>query len=326
MGKQDFGRALNVELVEGKVPEWIQLVPPGLEIVGVDGRRFVNRDPAGVVAAHRTMGMDAPVDWEHATERRASEGLEAPAAGWIKEMEVREGGSIWARVEWTERGAAAIASREYRYISPVYVYSRKTLQLRGIPSVALTNSPNLRQTALNNRQQNEQEEEPMLKKLLAALGVAEDATEETALNAVSKLKTDLATAENRAETPSLDKFVPRADYDVACNRAATAEQKLKDRAAAELEKEITTEVDAAVKAGKVTPGTKDFYTAMCRQEGGLEQFKKFIEAAPVVGDASGLDGKETPGGSEIEKGLNSQIAGMFGNSVEDIKKYGLKTA
>jgi len=28
------------------------------------------------------------------------------------------------------------------------------------------------------------------------------------------------------------------------------------------------------------------FLGMCRQEGGVEQFKKFVEAAPVIADAS----------------------------------------
>jgi len=312
--------ALNFELPGGEAPEWVMMVPAGPVIEGRDGRSWNNDDPGGVVAAFRAEGRDLPLDWEHSTELLAPEGRPAPAAAWIKEMEVREGGSIWARLDWTPKGAESVANREYRYISPVFIYDRETRRILRIPSAALTNRPNVRLGALNHYQP-DNEEEVMLKKLLARLGLPEDADEATALNAVQKLQTDLAAALNRSETPSLDKFVPRADYDAATARAVNAEQKLKEKETAELEGAIAAEVDAAVKAGKVTPATRDYYVAMCRQEGGLAEFKKFAAAAPVIGGGSALDGRRAPeAGTGTD--LNAEIAAMFGNTVEDIKKYG----
>lgn len=162
----------------------------------------------------------------------------------------------------------------------------------------------------------------MLKALLAKLGLTETVTEEQALNAVGKLQSDLQTALNRAETPSLDKFVPRADYDTALNRATVAEQKLKAQEDAAMETAINAEIDTALKSGKITPATVEYHRANCRQEGGLERFKAFVAAAPAIGDASGLDGKMADQGGKALNAEQAQIAAMFGNSAEDLKKYG----
>jgi phage I-like protein len=234
-------------------------------------------------------------------------------------MNARSDGSVWGAVEWTPRGLELVKNREYRYYSPAFLYEKPTLTIRGIASVGLTNKPNLDVLALNRE---EKEHNMDLKTLLVKLGLAETATLEEALNAIGKMQGDLSTALNQAQVPSLEKFVPRGDYNAVLARATNAEQALNEKTKADLETAINAEVDAAVKAGKVTPATKDYHVANCRQEGGLESFQKFVAAAPVIGDASGLSGK-TPQGDAVS--LNAEeraIADQFGNSVEDIQKYG----
>ncbi|WP_051361139.1 phage protease [Desulfuromonas sp. TF] len=314
--------ALNFELpADGSVPEWVELIPAGQMVTGRDGRTFVNNEPQGILDFLAADGRDIPVDWEHATEIKAPQGGQAPAAAWIPELQLREG-AVWGRMLWTPKGRASVENREYRYLSPAILIEKETGRIRGISSIGLVNKPNFRMPAINRQQRNTEEETMDWKKLLAKLGLPEDATLEQALNAIGKMQGDLQTALNRAETPSLDKFVPRADYDAALGKANNFEQKLKEKEAADLETAINAEVSAAVAAGKVTPGTKDYYVGMCRQEGGLEAFKKFVEAAPVIGNPSDL-GKRTPeGGGVALNAEQKQIADMFGNSEEDLKKYG----
>lgn len=322
--------ALNTALpADGTVPDWVELLPPGLEVVGEDGRTWINDQPQAVLdyfAAMQARNQELPIDWEHASALKAPKGDPAPAAAWGTTLEMREGGSIWAKISWTPRGHEAVANREYRHVSPVIVYLKATRRIVGISSVGLTNKPNLHLQALNSQEgghSTTEEETHMLKKLLTALALPETATEAEALNAIGKLQADLTTANNRADIPSLDKFVPRADYDTALNRAATAETTLAESKKAELETAINSEITAALAAGKITPATADYHKANCRREGGLEQFKAFVAAAPVVGADSGLDGKEAGDGQG--SALNAEqakIATMFGNSVEDLKKYG----
>lgn len=314
--------ALNFEFSHGAhVPDWIELLPPGPEIKGRDGRAWLLDNPQAIVEAFHADTKDLPVDIEHATELKAPKGDRAPAMGWIKALEVRNGG-VWGRVEWTNDGGFTVSERQYRYISPVFQYDKTTKQILRLTSAALTNQPNLALQALNREGQTEHEEEPAMKKIYAALGLTETATEAEALNAIEKLRGDLTTASNRAESPSLDKFVPRADYTLALNRATTAEQALADVKKAEMETAINTEIAAALKAGKITPATADYHRSSCRQEGGLERFKEYVKAAPAIGDLSGLDGKQAAGESTALNAETAAIAAMFGNSAEDIKKYG----
>ncbi len=319
--------ALNFELPQfaSDAPEWIQLLPGGAALVGRDGRSWVNSAPEDVVSEFVAGAKDMPLDWEHSTELKAPKGEEAPAAGWFKELQVGVDGSIWGRIEWTDKGREAVVSKAYRYISPVFMYTPATNLIVKLTSVGLTNRPNLYLPALNREQHMEElsMNQTQFAALLAALGLAATATAEQAINHVTKMQGDLATALNHASQPPLDKFVPKADYDVVLAKATNAEQKLADQAKATLETAINAEIDTALKAGKITPATKEYHIAQCRQEGGLDRFKAFCQAAPTVAADSDLSTKK-PGDADAVA-LNAeeaQVAAMFGNSADDINKYG----
>ncbi|HMN13234.1 MAG TPA: phage protease [Bellilinea sp.] len=98
-----------------RAPNWVNLLPPGPDLVARDGRRWTY-DPAVVIAAFASNKGPLPVDYEHAQDILAPKGEIAPAAGWIIGMAER-GGALWGKVEWTERAAQQIASREYLFIS-----------------------------------------------------------------------------------------------------------------------------------------------------------------------------------------------------------------
>jgi phage I-like protein len=331
--------ALNSELTEGVValncelcmpegmtepPAELMLIPPGPRPTGRDGRSWNNPNPAGVIDFMRARGLDIPIDIEHATELKAPKGEAAPAMAWVKpeDLEVREGGAIWGRnVRWNPKGTEYVMNREYRYYSPAIVYDVNTMNILGIKSVGLTNTPNFSFPALNRSQDNKGATME-LAQLLESLGLPAGTTFAAALNHIAKMKTDHATALNQAQNPPLDRFVPRADYDTALNRATTAETSLKTMKDAQLETAINTEIDAALAAGKITPATRDYHVAQCRQEGGLDRFKAYAAAAPVVAGATGLDGKKVEGSETALNAEALKIADMFGNSVEDLKKYG----
>ena len=312
---------------DGKVPGWVQLLPPGVKVQGVDGRSWVNDQPQAV-AANSRVHQDPPVDFEHATHLRAPQGEKAPAAGWIEKMEAREGGAIWGFVNWTPAGQAAVANREYRYLSPVLRHEKATGRIVAIESVGLVNKPNLHLAALNRAEEISAEENPkeepsvnLLQQLISALGLAANATEDLVLSAIRKLQSDHQLALNRAEHPPLDKFVPKSEYDAALNRAGTAEGELKKIRDAAKAQKIDELVGRAVKEGKVTPASKDYFLAMCRKEGGVEEFEKYLGSAPVIAKPSGLEDRPAP---ETGVALNSEeqkISKMFGNSAEDLKKY-----
>ncbi len=140
---------LGFQLPDGPPPEWIELLPTGPEVVGMDGRRWVNDTPQRILTAFQQRGRPMVIDWEHASEHRAPHGLDAPAAGWIDRMEVRAG-AIWGHVqEWTARARQQLTERAYRFLSPVFQFEKVSGRIVNITSAALTNTPNLTLVALN---------------------------------------------------------------------------------------------------------------------------------------------------------------------------------
>ena len=75
--------------LDGAASEWIELIPAGPDVTGADGRAWVNDAPDAIVATFDERHVPLVIDWEHATEHRAPNGLDAPAAGWIDRVENR---------------------------------------------------------------------------------------------------------------------------------------------------------------------------------------------------------------------------------------------
>jgi len=277
--------ALNAD---GGAPEWIELIPAGRDVVGFDGRSWIMEDADGVVTAFNSRGRPVPLDWEHATQIRASRGEEAPAAGWIERLANRSG-AIWGKMSWTDKGRESVASRAYRFVSPAFDFDPASRVIKALVHAGLTNQPNLRLAALN-RTDPEEDTPPMTTKPITdALGLVDGASADQCVTAINALKVDRQTALNRAEKPDPEKYVPKGDYDLALNKLGTFEDAEKTRA----EAEIVAAVDAVIAVGDPAcpPANRDDYLAMCRQEGGLERFKKLFK--PQVDRA--LNRTETAG-------------------------------
>lgn len=300
-------------------PTELMLVPPTKRVEGRDGRYWNNSNPSRILRTFKERGLKIPIDIEHATELKAPKGEAAPAMGWHPDLELKPDGSIWAPTDWTPRGSEMVMNKEYSYYSPAYIYDTKTMEIIGIKSVGLTNSPNLNLPALNSEHHTKGASQMELEQLLAALGLPAGTTFAAALNHLSTMKTNLATALNQAQNPPLDKFVPRADHDLALNRATTAETELKSLKDAQLDTAINAEIDAALKAGKITPATKDYHIGLCRQEGGLEKFKAFVAAAPVVGKDTNLDKKDLDPGTALNA-EEKKVCETTGISEEEFRK------
>jgi phage I-like protein len=314
--------ALNTDLSaavsDGQAPEWVELIPPGPKVSGRDGRQWLFDEQAGLLVQSSFTGraIDLPIDWEHATQHRATKGEDAPAAGWIKQLEIRDGG-LWGLVAWTPRGANQIVNREYRFLSPVFDYESDSTRIVRLVSAGLTNKPNFLLTALN---QETLENSPvkLSPALLAALGLPETATEEQAIAATTQLKTT-AQAMN-AERPNLEQFVPRADYNALESRAINAEQALATQKKADHEKAVDALITAATQAGKITPATVEYHRAACHDETGLARFKAFVEAAPVVAAASNLGERKPDNTATALNAEEQKVAALLGMSEAEFIK------
>lgn len=276
----------------GEAPEWIQLMPIGPAVDGRDGRAWTMPDPDAVVRASE---LPMVLDWEHSTEVKAPKGEEAPAAGWITALDVvREESAgrtpgIWGRVEWTPRGASSVRDHEYRYLSPVFQFSKGTTEVLRLLNAALTNRPNLELTALNGRESRQETNHAMtpeqLKALCAALGLPPDSSVETILataaNATSRV--NALTSENTALNARAANLVTREDLEAALNRANTAEGKLVALAAETHKANVESALNAAQTAGKVSPASRAHYEAMCSNAAGLAAFQALVATLPALG-------------------------------------------
>jgi phage I-like protein len=310
-----------IPLADGNVPEWVELIPAGA-IVGRDGRTWNNSKPEAIIASFTELARDLPIDIEHSSELKAPSGDPAPAIAWVKELENRDG-AIWGRTEWNTSGKQLIGDGAYRYLSPVIIYEQSTGIIVGLTSVGATNQPNLKLPALNHEQgATTPKESTMLKAILAALGLPENTTEAEVVGKIGGLRNELATAANRAENPSLEKFVPRADYNAALAKATNAETQLQQIKDEKLETDVNTAIGQALKDGKITPATADYHKAQCRQEGGLARFTAYCAAAPAIGGDSGLNDKDL---NTNRKALNAEEQKVCDNLGITAEEY-LKTA
>lgn len=285
--------ALNFEL-PADAPARVPLIPAGEQLVGRDGRAWTwDAESRQMVQANfAARGLPLAIDVNHSSERKAPKGEESPAYGWVERIKLVEGALV-GEVEWTPRGLQAVQHREYRFLSPVFEYDPATGRIVRLTSVALVNEPNLRLPALNQEQSVNRMMTAAILAALAALDIPAEATDEQIVDRLTQIKADLdkARAMNAAQ-PSLDRYVPRADYDALATRAANAETALRQRDADAHKALVDTEIDAALKAGKITPATVDYHRASCADQSGLQRFRAFVAAAPVIGDAlPQLDGK-----------------------------------
>lgn len=304
----------------GEPPDWLLLVPPG-PFTGRDGRSYINPDPAAIVAAFDPSAQ-LPLDWEHATHLRAPQGQDAPAAGWITELAVRDDGGVWGRVEWTDAGAEAVRSRGYRYYSPAYLLSEDRQTITRLASAGLTNQPNLRLPALNQAALIQETPSMLPRDITAPLGLPEDATVEQAAAKIAALHTSLNQAQHQAQTPDLSRFAPRADLDAALNRATVAETALQEVRAAQTKAEIDALIEQGLTSRRLTPATVDYHRAQAQSEGGITRLRDYLAQAPAILDDVSRAGQNPDAGAPSLNADERRIASAFGHTPDTLAKYG----
>jgi phage I-like protein len=286
-------------------PEWIELLPAGV-FYGRDGRGpFRLEDPAAVIASTTALQMNAglPIDYDHATDFGAPEGRPAPAAGWIRELEVR-GGGVWGRVEWTARAASSIVAREYRYVSPVFQFDPKDGAVTRLLRAGLTNNPNLHLTAIAASQvaaaDIETKDECMefptqeLRELLSLNG---EATVAEVVAKVRELRAagDAAATATGAHAHDPAHYVAIAEFE----RTLTELNALKAERARE---RAAYTVEEAIRAGKIVPAQREWAIAYCAAD--ARGFQAFAAKQPsILGENLGLSGE--PPADRRASGLNA---------------------
>ena len=120
-----------------------------------------------------------------------------------------------------------------------------------------------------------------LKKLLAALGLQETATEPEALAAVAALKTNVASLSAQiSATPDPAKYVPIAALSALQSEHADAKGKLAALTAEIAGGKVAQLVADGLAAGKLTPATEAWAKSL--GESNLAALTAYLDAAPVV--------------------------------------------
>ena len=283
------------------------------------------------------------------------------ARGWIhrlftSETEPEYGGEpgvLYAWVELNDLGKQEHDGKLYGYTSAVgagYWLDENTLNITGLRSLTLTNDPATAMPmaftaeqetdegededapAASATQENHEEESPMLKAILAAIGVADDADEATVLSAIEALKTpavneaeaaltavgfsvaDVATLVRASELEATKAEVVAltAAKDEALATVQTLTAKLQDTERAELDRKVTEAVDAAVLARKITPAQRDAMLSLARAD-----LTAFCSAMDVATSVMSDGAVQTPTTEDIS---------LTADEVAFCKAYGFKEA
>ena len=267
----------------GGAPEWVHLFPPG-KMTGRDGRAFELADPASVIRDFQSRGVDLPIDYEHQNDRpESNRNGPVPAAGWIKELRSDDKG-LWGRVEWTATARELIGEREYRYLSPVFVFDGKTGKILRLKGAGLVHNPNLHLTALASEEPamnapetdgtQPTEATDVLRKLAEALSLPPESDPAAILKAVlAALKTEQgASTATARETADPARFVPiEAVSELLTHHNA--------RVATMHEQDARRRVDGALRDGHITPAMRDWATALCMQD--AASFDSFLAKSPA---------------------------------------------
>lgn len=343
--------ACVVEL-SGVVPTEIMLCPAG-EFRARDGRptevkawRMGAEAAARIIAEAEAATGDFVIDYEHQTLRSEENGQPAPAGGWYKKLEWREANGLYAvDVRWTPRAKAHIEAGEYRYISPVLRYDKKTGLVLAVLMAALTNYPaldghsDLAVRAAAKFQTTTQEEDDVdRKQLIAMLGLADDASDEQITAALTALKakaaitdqkdteiTDLKAAAGQKDTeiaglkasagnPDPAKFVPLATF-----------ESLKSEVAALKSTQTTTEVEALVKKGIEDGKLLPVQEAWAKELGGkdIAALTSYLEKTPAIAAlAGGQSGGRGPAveGADGLTGAELAVCKNLGITAEEYKE------
>jgi len=306
----------TVEITPGATE--IQLMPAGLfrardgRPEGIDGWYIDGAIAAQVIALADKRKTPFVIDYDHQTLVAKDTGNPAPAAGWFSRLEWREGDGLYAvDVAWTPKASQYLANQEYRFISPVFAYS-KTGQVAELMMAAITNFPAVDGmdeilAAASTRftpTTSEEELDMDLAKLRKQLGLADDADEAAIFAALSALADKAAAAETQvatlttqlqqAQSPDPAKFVPVAAFEELKADFAALSTRLTD-----------TEVDDLVADGlaskKLLPSQKDWALSLGKKD--VASLRAYLDnAAPIAV----LSGTQTQGKKPGEEGYTPE--------------------
>jgi phage I-like protein len=280
----------------------VQIFPAG-NFTARDGRPteiacwVIDKDIAQrLLSLLRDRQTDMVFDYEHQTIFSEQNGQPAPAAGWAKcdAFEWRNDGLYATKIEWTDKAKEFIKSGEYRYISPVFSYDRKTGEVLALHHVALTNFPAIDGmdaltaiAAARFNPKNDKELDVNKQQLIALLQLKAEATDKDIENSIAALKSghkDLTeeVAALKTKGTDLSQFVPinvvnELKIEIAALKANNTKNEVKQL------------VQNGLDTGRLLPAQEKWARDMGMQN--IAHLKTFLAETPAL---AALKGQQTP--------------------------------
>ena len=293
--------------VDAGVGRVLLQLTPAQDFTPSDGRAMdvpawrINAATAQRVIAAFNAAQPPVIDYEHQTLHKEANGQPAPAAGWMHGLRWIEGRGLFAEAELTERARALVQSGEYRYFSPVFEYAQGSGEVTRILMGALTNHPaiagmeavNLMAAAsarftttptTSTKESDDMNE--LLKKLLAALGLPEDASEEQALAALKALTDKPAVAATTA-TPDPAQYVPVAVVQELQNNIAALSASVHTRAVDDV-------IAPALGDGRLLPAEEAWARDTAKTPAGLASLTSLLKVRQPIAPLASTQTKGQP--------------------------------
>lgn len=299
---------------------------------------------AKVIARFNARQTPTVIDYEHQTLHKEKNGQPAHAAGWIRELRWEEGKGLFARAEMTARAIREITDGEYKLFSPVFTYDALTGDVLDLQMGALTNFPALdglepltarAAATFGINPLEESPVNPLLKAVLAALGLADTTTEEQAIAACSALNlaelrtqlgvdakagvTEMVAActslktQAAATTPDPKNFVPVSVVEALKGELAALTGKING-------KEVDELVAAGLESGKLLPAQEKW----ARELGGKDvaALTAYLDATqPIAALTSTQTGGKPPAAQQGEHKLTAEELAVCSATGVDPKAF-----
>lgn len=324
--------SFELSLEGGQPPKEFRLFPAG-RFRAADGSGRPALPAAGwlmnaasaqrLIAAASARQNDYLLDYEHATLTAAKAGQKAIAAGWFKRLEWREGDGLYAIApRFTAAASAHITALEYRYLSPVFAWDPVSGEVLAFYHAALTNDPGLDGltdfSALGALPpENLPAKAPTMKTLLAALGLAETASEAEGLAALNAIKAqhDTSIAALKSQRPNPAEYVDVTTFSAVQTELAS----LKASANAA---QVAALVAEGLADGRILPQSEAWAKELGQTN--VASLTAYLATAPKVAALQGTQTGGTPpagsGGNATQTADELAVMKAMGLSADEFNK------
>ncbi len=307
--------AAEFDLFSGsEVPNSFEILPPS-GFTGRDGRGPFTYEFDTLQNAFVANAQDLPIDRDHKIllSTKLPDPTAGEALGWIKQIAKNERGGVDALVEWTDEGAELIASKKYRYCSPVFLAAEGVISC--LVNVALTNLPNLKLRAIANSQINllgDENAMTLKQKIEEKLGKEFNSDDEILAEIDSLVNSATTTLEANSA------YVKRADVEAmstqllaATGQVNTLTAELNSLKQAAADKHIADEVEALIANSCLLPAQREAAVAIAKTSG-LDALKSLAVANSTV---AALGTSVAAPAVEADANLRARAKEMAANSI-----------